>query len=158
MGSNPVLAWIFFQTFFFHHCLTIVHYGEDRFQISFLKRSSHLWFSHVYFQVVFWALADKKAFFALNSMFKCVGLVDVQGKTDILHWNLYFSLAQHDTCRNAWRYCYDLWMFRLFSLSMRSQPQNRRANQNNQSKINLKQSKLLVLVHWWCLSPFFRNL
>ena len=32
MGSNPVQAWIFFRPYF-HCCLRIVHYYEDRFHI-----------------------------------------------------------------------------------------------------------------------------
>ena len=45
MGSNPVLAWIFFRPYF-HYCSSSVHYCEDRFHIHVFICSSNVLLSY----------------------------------------------------------------------------------------------------------------
>ena len=47
IGSNPVQAWIFFQTKL-HYYLSGVHICEDHFHIRSFHCSSHIWFSYIY--------------------------------------------------------------------------------------------------------------
>ena len=47
MGSNSILAWIFFRLSF-HCCLSSIHYCEDHFNIHFFIHSSNIWFSYIY--------------------------------------------------------------------------------------------------------------